>query len=111
MIEKRVSKVFIQKIYEAIIYGKKNGIPMEVMESGFEHAFLHAYLLNLNEVPPIPEEQKGVIDIESRSIGYPPNVRDHRAGPSDQGKADQAIVAGSGASTCWADAQSAGKMP
>ena len=41
----------------------------------------------------------------------PPNVRDHRAGPSDQGKADQAIVAGSGASTCWADAQSAGKMP
>jgi hypothetical protein len=32
----------------------------------------------------------------------PSNVRDHRAGPSDQGKADQTIVAGSGASTCWA---------
>ena len=33
---------------------------------------------------------------------HPPNVRDHRAGPGDQGKADQTIAAGSGASTCWA---------
>ena len=34
---------------------------------------------------------------------HPPKVRDHRAGPSDQGRAEQAIVAGSGASPCWAD--------
>ena len=33
----------------------------------------------------------------------PPNARDHWAGPSDQGKADQTIVAGSGASSCWAE--------
>jgi hypothetical protein len=32
----------------------------------------------------------------------PPNVRDHRAGPSDQGKAEPGDVAGSGESTCWA---------
>jgi hypothetical protein len=32
----------------------------------------------------------------------PPNVRDHRAGPGDQVKAESAPVAGSGASTCWA---------
>jgi uncharacterized protein YijF (DUF1287 family) len=39
------------------------------------------------------------------------NVRDHRAGPDDPSKAEPTIVAGSGASTCWADAQSAGGMP
>jgi hypothetical protein len=33
----------------------------------------------------------------------PPNVRDNRAGPGDQVKAESAPVAGSGASTCWAD--------
>jgi hypothetical protein len=38
-----------------------------------------------------------------------PNVRDHRAGPSDPSKAGQAIVAGSGASTCWADSGQEGK--
>jgi len=32
-----------------------------------------------------------------------PNVRDHRAGPDDPSKAGPTIVAGSGASTCWAD--------
>ena len=32
-----------------------------------------------------------------------PNVRDHRAGPDDPSKAESAIVAGSGESTCWAD--------
>jgi hypothetical protein len=41
----------------------------------------------------------------------PPNVRDHRAGPSDPSKAKPSDVAGSGASTCWADAQSAGETP
>lgn len=35
--------------------------------------------------------------------GLRPNVRDHRAGPSDPSKAGETIVAGSGASTCWAD--------
>jgi hypothetical protein len=38
-----------------------------------------------------------------------PNVRDHRAGPGDQVNAESTPVAGSGASTCWADAQ--GKIP
>ena len=37
----------------------------------------------------------------------PPIVRDHQAGPDDPSKAGPTIVAGSGASTCWADAQSA----
>jgi hypothetical protein len=39
--------------------------------------------------------------IISRIRGCLPNVRDHRAGPSDQVKAESAPVAGSGASTCW----------
>ena len=33
-------------------------------------------------------------------VPNPPNVRDHRAGPDDPSKAEKAIVAGSGASTC-----------
>ncbi len=43
-----------------------------------------------------------VVTEESSGTGLAPNVRDHRAGPSDQGKAESAIVAGSGESTCWA---------
>jgi hypothetical protein len=39
----------------------------------------------------------------------PPNVRDHRAGPDDPSKAEPSDAAGSGASSCWADAQSAGE--
>ena len=41
-----------------------------------------------------------------RAISSLPNVRDHRAGPGDQVQAEKAIVAGSGASTCWAAVQS-----
>jgi hypothetical protein len=33
----------------------------------------------------------------------PPNVRDHRAGGMDGFEAESALVAGSGASPCWAD--------
>jgi hypothetical protein len=36
-----------------------------------------------------------------------PNVRDHRAGQDQPGESKNSTVAGSGASTCWADAQSA----
>jgi len=52
------SKVFIQKLLEAIIYGRKAGFTMEVMESGFQHALIHAELLNLTDVPPIPPEKE-----------------------------------------------------
>lgn len=54
----RPSQVFIKMLLEAIIYGRKNGIPMNVMESGFQHAWLHAELLGLEEVPPIPTETR-----------------------------------------------------
>ena len=42
-----------------------------------------------------------------RFVAIPPNVRDHRAGPEMHRQPEQTIVAGSGASTSWADAQSA----
>jgi hypothetical protein len=36
-----------------------------------------------------------------------PNAQVHRDGPDDPSKAEPTIVAGSGESSCWADAQSA----
>jgi hypothetical protein len=49
------------------------------------------------------EDSMGHLSRLRRALRLLPNAQDQRAGPDDPSKAGQAVVAGSGASTCWAD--------
>lgn len=76
-VDTHAAAVFIKALADAIIQARDNGIPMEVMEHAFEHAWMHVYLLNMKDTPPIPDGNKPAHqsnDIDQTCEGYRPQT-------------------------------------
>jgi hypothetical protein len=71
-----IQATFIKRLADAIIWGRDNGIDMNLMESGFGHAWMHVYLLNMKDTPPIPEVlSKEELDAAVDLLFDPPNAK------------------------------------